>query len=202
MEVNGSAMIVMAGKNCVGIASDRRLGWNKQMTVACDFQKVFQLNDRIIVGLAGLGTDVQSLRNLLRFRMNLYKLREEREMSPKAFSAMLASLLYEKRFGPYFVEPVVAGLNEDGKPFISSMDFIGAPTSAEDFVVQGTCYSQLHGMCESLYRPDMDQNALFETLSQCLQAAVDRDALSGWGAEVHIITPEGTYTRTLKSRQD
>jgi 20S proteasome subunit beta 3 len=28
---------------------------------------------------------------------------------------------------------------------------------------------------------------LFEVLSQCLLAAVDRDALSGWGAVVHIM---------------
>ena len=31
---------------------------------------------------------------------------------------------------------------------------------------------------------------------------VDRDALSGWGAEVTIITPERVVTRTLKARQD
>jgi 20S proteasome alpha/beta subunit len=28
---------------------------------------------------------------------------------------------------------------------------------------------------------------LFEVLSQCLLAAMDRDALSGWGAIVHIM---------------
>ena len=32
--------------------------------------------------------------------------------------------------------------------------------------------------------------------------AVDRDALSGWGAVVHIITPEGVRTRKLRARQD
>jgi len=57
-------------------------------------------------------------------------------------------------------------------------------------------------MCESLYRPDMDKDELFETLAQCLQASVDRDAVSGWGGEVHVITPEGVYSKTLKSRQD
>jgi 20S proteasome subunit beta 3 len=48
----------------------------------------------------------------------------------------------------------------------------------------------------------MNSDELFETLSQCLLGAVDRDALSGWGAIVHIITPEGVHTRTLKARQD
>jgi len=48
----------------------------------------------------------------------------------------------------------------------------------------------------------MKSDELFEVLSQCLLAAVDRDALSGWGAVVHIITPEGVLTRHLKCRQD
>ena len=43
---------------------------------------------------------------------------------------------------------------------------------------------------------------LFETISQALLASVDRDCLAGWGAVVHIITPEGITTRKLKSRQD
>ena len=32
-----------------------------------------------------------------------------------------------------------------------------------------------------------DPEELFEVLSQCLLSAVDRDALSGWGAVVHIM---------------
>ena len=117
-------------------------------------------------------------------------------------SIQVSTLLYEKRFGPYFTEPIVAGLLEDGSPFLSGMDLIGAPVFTKDFVVSGTCTSNLHGMCESLYRPDMDADQLFEVLSQCLLNAVDRDALSGWGAVVHIITPDGVHTRKLRCRQD
>jgi 20S proteasome subunit beta 3 len=43
---------------------------------------------------------------------------------------------------------------------------------------------------------------LFETVSQALLASVDRDCLAGWGAVVHIITPDSITTRQLKSRQD
>lgn len=30
------------------------------------------------------------------------------------------------RFGPYFCQPVIAGLGEEDKPFICTMDSIGA----------------------------------------------------------------------------
>lgn len=201
LEYNGAAIIAMGGKNCVGIASDNRLGVQAQ-TVAMDFKKVFKVTDKLFVGLAGLASDVQTLDQLLRFRKNLYELREEREMSPKTFSNLLSTLLYEKRFGPWFCEPIVAGLDANNKPFLSAMDLIGAPVYTDDFVVSGTCTGNLYGMCETLYKPEMEPDELFEALAQSLLASVDRDALSGWGGVVHIITPEGITTRELKGRMD
>jgi len=201
LEYNGGDIIAMAGKNCVGIASDRRLGVQAQ-AISSEFQRIFKMDEKIFVGLSGLATDIQTLEQLLRFRVNLFKLREERELKPTTFSALLSTILYEKRFGPYFTEPVVAALDENNQPFLSGMDLIGAPVFTKDFVVAGTSTNNLHGMCESLWRPDMEPEELFETLSQCLLASVDRNALSGWGAIVHIITPEGVITRTLKTRMD
>lgn len=43
---------------------------------------------------------------------------------------------------------------------------------------------------------------LFETISQALLNAVDRDALSGWGAHVYIIEKDKVTQRLLKGRQD
>ena len=60
---------------------------------------------------------------------------------------------YEKRFGPWFTEPVVAGLDKDHKPFMCAYDFIGCLSPAEDFVVSGTTSEQLFGVCESFWRP-------------------------------------------------
>lgn len=47
-----------------------------------------------------------------------------------------------------------------------------------------------------------DEDELFETLGQSLLAAVDRDAISGWGAVVHILNKKGLTTKYLKSRKD
>ena len=63
------------------------------------------------------------------------------------------------RFGPFFVEPVLAGLDiKTHQPYIATMDLIGCPMETSDFVVGGTCSEQLYGMCESLWRPDMVRN--------------------------------------------
>lgn len=97
---------------------------------------------------------------------------------------------------------MIAGLNEDNTPFVCATDLIGAPVYTTDFVVGGTCSEQLYGMCEALYRKDMEPDDLFETVSQALLASVDRDCLAGWGAVVHVITPDSIITRQLKSRMD
>ena len=105
-------------------------------------------------------------------------------------------------FGPYFAEPVVAGLNADGTPYIAAMDLLGAPVFTEDFVVAGSSSENLYGMAEALYRPGLGPEELFETVSQVLLASVDRDAAAGWGAVCYVITAEGVTIRELKARQD
>ncbi|KAJ3102286.1 Proteasome subunit beta type-3 [Phlyctochytrium planicorne] len=200
MEYNGSAIIAMKGKGCVAIAADRRFGV-QALTLGTDFKKIFQVSDHLYYGLSGLATDVQTLSERFKMKVNLYNLKEEREISPRTFASLVSSTLYEKRFGPYFCEPVIAGLHQ-GEPFICSMDLIGCINFAKDFVVSGTASNQMYGMCESLWEPDLEPEALFETISQALLNAVDRDAISGWGAVVHVITPEKVITKTLKGRMD
>ncbi|KAJ2901367.1 proteasome component PUP3 [Zalerion maritima] len=267
----------MVGKDCVAIACDLRLGL-QALTVSNNFPKIFQYGD-VLLGLTGLATDVATVSDLFRYKVNMYRLREERNIAPSTFANLVSSSLYERRFGPYFVSPVVAGLDQKtGKPFICGFDSIGCIDFAKDFIVSGTATEQLFGMCESLWEPDMVRldldfrtlfppgiffymmillkngqlnhdvecstimhiictsdlnftNAsyqstfatgfdeffannlnllddlqcpedLFETISQALLNAVDRDALSGWGAHVYIIEKDKVTKRLLKGRQD
>lgn len=199
---NGGCVVAMRGKDCVAIATDRRFGVQAQ-TIETDFEKVFQVNPRMFLGLVGLQTDILTVKDRLMFRKNLYETRENREMQPARFSAMLSSFLYEHRFGPYFIEPVIAGLDpKTMEPFICNMDLIGCPNVPDDFVVAGTCGEQLYGMCETLWKPDLEPDQLFEVISQAMINAFDRDAISGWGATVYIIEKDKITTKTLKTRMD
>merc|ERR1712028_21552 len=173
----------------------------QQMTVGANMQKIFKINNQCMIGLAGLATDVQTLQQKLAFRTNLYKLREERDIKASTFANVVSSILYEKRFGPYFVEPVIVGM-EDGKPFLCATDLLGAAVYTNDYVLSGTCDENMYGACESFFKPDMNPDELFETLAQSLLAATDRDCISGWGGVVHIITKDSITTKTLKARQD
>lgn len=85
----------MVGKDCIAIACDLRLG-NQSLGLSNNFEKIFQLGDKTFLGLTGLATDVITLSETFRFKNNLYKLREEREIEPTTL-ANLSVLHYTKR---------------------------------------------------------------------------------------------------------
>merc|ERR1719232_1682661 len=114
-------------------------------------------------------------------------------MTPKTFSAVLSNMLYERRFGPFFVT---------SDPYVCSMDLIGCRTEPPDFAVAGTCEEQLFGMCETLWKPNMKPYELFECIAQSLINAFDRDASSGWGAVIHIIEKDKITTKHVETRMD
>ena len=202
MSYNGGCVIAMRGKDCVTIGSDKRFGVQLR-TVSSQFQRIYQFGPKLFAGFPGLATDTLTVYKRLKFRTNMYELRENRKMRPKTLAAMVSSFLYEKRFGPYFIEPIVAGIDEKtGEPLIEVFDLLGCPTEPEDFAVSGTCEEQLYGMCESLWEPDMNADDLFEATAQALMNACDRDAISGWGATVYVITKDSVTVKEVKTRMD
>jgi hypothetical protein len=40
----------------------------------------------------------------------MYTIKEERDITPVTLAHLVSSTLYKRRFGPYFIKPVVAGL--------------------------------------------------------------------------------------------
>jgi len=140
----------------------------------------------------------------------MYTIKEEREIEPETFAHLVSSTLYEHRFGPYFTEPVMAGISKTPsggiKPFIAATDLIGCLNFAKDFVVAGTASTKLYGVAEGLWEPDLAPEDLFETISQTLMNAVDRDAYSGWGCIVHVMfvffhyrLPSSSFFDTLQN---
>lgn len=63
-----------------------------------------KIHDKLYIGLAGLASDQATFYEKLKFRIAMYNLREERDIKPASFGKLVSTLLYEKRFGPYFIE--------------------------------------------------------------------------------------------------
>lgn len=62
-EYNGGSILGMKGDKCIAVACDRRFGQERQ-TITTNFQKVFKMQDNILLALGGLNTDVLTLYSL------------------------------------------------------------------------------------------------------------------------------------------
>lgn len=68
----------------------------------------------------------------------------------------LFKVSYVFRFGPFYVESVVAGLQpKTYEPYLASLDILGGIAISKNFSVTGTCKAQLYGMCEPLWKTDL-----------------------------------------------
>ena len=69
-------------------------------------------------GFVGEKTVIHTLCSVerMRYRGNMYQLNENRHMRPAVAASVLSNMLYGRRGGPYFVSPIVAGINEKGEP--------------------------------------------------------------------------------------
>lgn len=191
----------MVGEGCFAVASDKRLG-QQALAISNQFSKIFSAGQSKALAMAGLATDISSLSESILSKLSHYELTHGCEPSLNALGSLLGSQLYKKRFAPWMVECVCAGFNSDGDALLVSTDCVGCTQDSKDYVAIGSARESLHGTCEGLWHPGMSESALFETISQAMVNAMDRDALSGWGADVWVVTPKRTVKRSLKTRQD
>lgn len=202
MSYNGGTILAMAGDQCVCIASDLRFG-EQMVTVATNIKKVHKLGEKVYIGLGGFHSDAKTVLDEIIFRKNLYELRENRKIKPEVVATMVSNLLYHHRFGGYFTEPLIAGLDPvTNTPYICAMDTIGCIAAPKDFVAVGTGAEYLLGVCEGFWKEGMNSEELFEAAAQSMLSAMERDAASGWGVIIYTITKDKVNIKTLKARLD
>ena len=120
-------------------------------------------------------------------------------MLPRTFASLVGTTLYEHRFGPFFVTPMVVGLQE-GKPVVCTYDSIGTQSTTEKFLVGGTAAQNFYTLCEAYYKDGIKPEELESILSNVLVNGCDRDIMSGYGGLVYTMTADEIKTTSLKTK--
>jgi 20S proteasome subunit beta 3 len=224
----------MAGKECVALAVDKRFGSGPAL-VNVQPRHVLMASPRTLVAFTGLEGDVQSLGEELSAQVASRYTRglgfdtgggggpKSNAISPRAMNSLTSHTLYARRRAPYYVEPVVVGLEEacddDGReedqlsddaastvkryrPFLCTQDLIGAKSHSAAFCCAGAATKSLYGTAEATWKPDLTADELLKVCGQAFLSALERDCLSGYGAVVYIITQDGIVEYDLASRND
>lgn len=76
--------------------------------------------------MVGFAADGHALKERLDTIVKMYKYQHGKPMSVKACAQRLSTILYQKRFFPYYVHAILAGLDEEGKGALYSYDPVGS----------------------------------------------------------------------------
>jgi len=63
----------------------------------------------------------------MRRKVELYRIKENIDLTPQLFINLVSSTLFEHRWGPYMVSPIIVGLDvtDNNKPYVANYDSIG-----------------------------------------------------------------------------
>lgn len=203
------SVVAIAGDDFAVIGADTRLSSGYSIHTRTQ-NKLFRMSEKTVLASTGCWCDTLALTSLVKTRMQMYKDQHQKNMSTPAVAQMLSILMYNRRFFPYYVSNVLAGLDEDGKGVIYSYDPIGH--------CEKTTY-RAGGSAGPLLQPVLDNqiglknmvnveptpvqlDKAISIIKDTFISATERDIYTGDSVIINIITKDGIKEETVQLRKD
>ncbi len=184
-------------KEGVVLGSDRRA--SKGFFIGSKItQKIAKVDDTLAIAIAGQLSDAEYLIRVAKAERKLLELRRGFPLTVKESSRLIANIAYSglKSYQPYFVELLVAGVDDNGG-HIYAADMSGALTT-EDFASSGSGSPIAYGVLESVYHKNITNEEAKEIATKAVAAAMERDPGSGNGIDVLVIPNLVTVTASRR----
>lgn len=152
-------------------------------------KKVYRVADRIGMTTAGGVGDAQQIARILTVECSLYQIRRGRPITVGAAATLLSNYLNQNRYFPYYVQLLVGGVDEHG-PSVYSVDALGGSTKEEEIVSTGSGSPMAYGVLEDRFKTGLKEDEAIDLTIRGLIAAMKRDAGSGEGIHVVVITKD------------
>ncbi len=186
--MKGTTTVGLVFSTGVILATEKRatMGY---MIASKKAKKVYQVADRIGMTTAGGVGDAQQLARILTVECNLYQIRRSRPITVGASATLLSNYLNQNRYFPYYVQLLVGGVDEHG-PGVYSVDALGGATKEDEIVSTGSGSPMAYGVLEDRFRKGLNEDEAIDLAIRALKAAMKRDAGSGEGVHVVVITKD------------
>ncbi len=190
----GATAVGIKAKEGVVLAAEKRVAYGG-FVMSRGGRKVFAIKDRFGLAFAGLFSDIQTLNRTMNVLIHSYELENNRPISVHSAARLLSVILYQNKWLPFISEIVFGGVDEFGT-HLYVMDMLGS--LIEDvYAAIGSGAPIAIGIIESRYREGLSVEEATQIAVDAVSAAVKRDALSGDGVDVVVITPEGVREKTV-----
>jgi len=193
--VPGAVGVAIKCKDGVVLGNDKRATWGYTVTNKTT-KKVFKITKYIGIAAYGLIGDFQMLTKIMRAQAKLYKLEAGERISTKSLGKLVSNYLYSRKMYPLLTNLVVAGMDKDG-PKLFTLDAIGS-LMPDDYGTAGTGMLLSIGILEAEYRPDITVEEGEKLVEKAIRSAIKRDAMSGNGIDLLIITKDGSKEKSIE----
>ena len=189
----GTTTVGIVCKDGLVMAADRRatagfLIANKKT------KKVLPVSEHMAITTAGLVSDIQLFTKIIKAQIMLLKIRKGKEPTVKEAASLLANLAYTNIRRPSMIPGIVGflfgGYDKSGYS-LYEISFDGSIMPVEDYASDGSGSSVALGVMETLYKKELSLEEGKELAVKALIAAMSRDAATGNGIDVIVITPKG-----------
>jgi proteasome beta subunit len=153
--------------------------------------KLFKIDEHLAMTIAGSVGDAQVLVRWLTSEVELYKVKRNSSMSVRAASTLMANILNQRKFTPFYVQLLIGGVDLEG-PAIYSLDAAGG-SIPDKFVTTGSGSVFVYGVLEDNFKDNMTIEEGIDLVVRGIAAAMKRDSASGDGMNICSITKTG-YT--------
>jgi 20S proteasome subunit beta 6 len=205
---NGGTSLGVAGADYAVLVADTRLSTGYRIHTR-DCTKCTQLTKNCVISSCGMKSDAITLHKQLKTRIVMYEHNHRREPSVTAIAQMLSTILYYKRFFPYYTFNIVAGVDDQGVGAVYHYDAIGS-FERTPYTTSGSGSSLVMSVLDCRL---LDTNKLIppEKLSKTDTVALCKDALSSVGerdiftgdyGEIFLIDAQGVSVEKFELRLD
>jgi proteasome beta subunit len=119
-----------------------------------------------------------------------------RSLTPNSVAKLMSVMMFERRVAPLLTQVIVGGV--DGTSRIYVLDPLGS-VIPDEYATVGTGAEVAIGVIESGYKKGMTEDEVKELALKAIRAAIKRDAASGDGIDLLIITKDGVREETVKA---
>ena len=160
-------------------------------------KKLFQISNSIALTTAGLVGHAQSLSRTLAAELKLYELKEGNAMTVKGAATLTANILVGR---PHYVQLLIVGVDSSGSS-VYSIDSAGG-SIPDVYCATGSGSPYMYGGLEDQFREGMDEKSALKVAAKALLASAQRDAASGNGMDLAVITPENGFQQLSVEQVD
>jgi len=190
MVLKGTTTVGVTYPRGVVIAADKRASAGT-FIASKKAQKIHPITDNIVFTISGLVADAQILVKWIRNHVKRMSIEQNRPPLVKEVANLTSMLLhnYFRTLIPFMVHFIIGGIDPTG-PHIFFLDHTGG-AQEDKFISTGSGSPVAYGVLEAEYRRDLTEEDAIKLALRALRSAIKRDAATGDGIDLAVITREG-----------